>query len=320
MLYAHQCSPEGPETLIAKFTRGERKGEQYILTYELPASGCAENRHLALTFTCHDTGRIYTANYELDSGTLRPTGPNSGQVTVYNFFRSVSKNLKDQDISVFESFFHHDLVERDGLQSLVADENITFDFAETAENTMVPYCALGELAGSVIIRHQQYGELILQDTYCTNTDCNCQATQILVHREPEGANNPDSGFVAKVDISWAKGKPEGKVEKMGLGQNLPLPAELLDIINSPNMLDTFQARYQHIRQAKARYLKAKGFKNESAFRRHSATASKPPQARTVTQTLTDSLPRFSRPEGEKVGRNEPCPCGSQQKFKKCCGR
>lgn len=24
--------------------------------------------------------------------------------------------------------------------------------------------------------------------------------------------------------------------------------------------------------------------------------------------------------GRKVGRNEPCPCGSGRKFKKCCGR
>jgi len=24
-------------------------------------------------------------------------------------------------------------------------------------------------------------------------------------------------------------------------------------------------------------------------------------------------------EGEKVGRNDPCPCGSGKKYKKCCG-
>ena len=24
-------------------------------------------------------------------------------------------------------------------------------------------------------------------------------------------------------------------------------------------------------------------------------------------------------EGPKVGRNDPCPCGSGKKFKKCCG-
>jgi uncharacterized protein YecA (UPF0149 family) len=25
-------------------------------------------------------------------------------------------------------------------------------------------------------------------------------------------------------------------------------------------------------------------------------------------------------EGKKIGRNEPCPCGSGKKYKKCCGR
>jgi len=25
-------------------------------------------------------------------------------------------------------------------------------------------------------------------------------------------------------------------------------------------------------------------------------------------------------EGRKIGRNEPCPCGSGKKYKKCCGR
>ncbi len=27
-----------------------------------------------------------------------------------------------------------------------------------------------------------------------------------------------------------------------------------------------------------------------------------------------------RKDGPKVGRNDPCPCGSGKKFKKCCGR
>jgi len=24
--------------------------------------------------------------------------------------------------------------------------------------------------------------------------------------------------------------------------------------------------------------------------------------------------------GKKIGRNDPCPCGSGKKYKKCCGR
>ena len=30
--------------------------------------------------------------------------------------------------------------------------------------------------------------------------------------------------------------------------------------------------------------------------------------------------RFSSIRHGKIGRNEPCPCGSGRKFKKCCGR
>jgi preprotein translocase subunit SecA len=34
----------------------------------------------------------------------------------------------------------------------------------------------------------------------------------------------------------------------------------------------------------------------------------------------ESRPEPARREGPKVGRNEPCPCGSGKKYKKCCGR
>jgi len=33
-----------------------------------------------------------------------------------------------------------------------------------------------------------------------------------------------------------------------------------------------------------------------------------------------SQPATAVREGRKVGRNEPCPCGSGKKYKKCCGR
>ena len=31
-------------------------------------------------------------------------------------------------------------------------------------------------------------------------------------------------------------------------------------------------------------------------------------------------PKPATRQGQKVGRNEPCPCGSGKKFKKCCGK
>ena len=35
--------------------------------------------------------------------------------------------------------------------------------------------------------------------------------------------------------------------------------------------------------------------------------------------LEDNVLSFRR-EGPKVGRNDPCPCGSGKKYKHCCGR
>ena len=34
---------------------------------------------------------------------------------------------------------------------------------------------------------------------------------------------------------------------------------------------------------------------------------------------TDSVNKTIR-KGKKIGRNDPCPCGSGKKYKKCCGR
>jgi len=34
----------------------------------------------------------------------------------------------------------------------------------------------------------------------------------------------------------------------------------------------------------------------------------------------DHAPKSAIRHTPKVGRNDPCPCGSQKKFKKCCGK
>jgi len=38
-----------------------------------------------------------------------------------------------------------------------------------------------------------------------------------------------------------------------------------------------------------------------------------------TQPLQDIDPRVVTVPRKKVGRNDPCPCGSGKKYKKCCG-
>nr|WP_243273049.1 MULTISPECIES: SEC-C metal-binding domain-containing protein [Drancourtella] len=37
------------------------------------------------------------------------------------------------------------------------------------------------------------------------------------------------------------------------------------------------------------------------------------------EVLVDGWEPYRR-KGVKVGRNDPCPCGSGKKYKKCCGK
>jgi len=50
--------------------------------------------------------------------------------------------------------------------------------------------------------------------------------------------------------------------------------------------------------------------------------SEQPQASVTPPSLSEKNSSSSAPHvsGEKVGRNDPCPCGSGKKYKKCCGK
>ena len=44
---------------------------------------------------------------------------------------------------------------------------------------------------------------------------------------------------------------------------------------------------------------------------------KPEDVSDVDRLLNPSVPKIAE---KKVGRNDPCPCGSGKKYKKCCGK
>ena len=47
--------------------------------------------------------------------------------------------------------------------------------------------------------------------------------------------------------------------------------------------------------------------------------SAPPGAEAAMQAALNSKPTPVKRDEPKVGRNDPCPCGSGKKYKKCCG-
>ena len=38
------------------------------------------------------------------------------------------------------------------------------------------------------------------------------------------------------------------------------------------------------------------------------------------ENLDPERPAPAKRQGEKIGRNDPCPCGSGKKYKRCCGK
>jgi len=51
------------------------------------------------------------------------------------------------------------------------------------------------------------------------------------------------------------------------------------------------------------------------------TEAVPEEPKNVTENLYDDTPAPKKPRrtGPQIGRNDPCPCGSGQKYKRCCG-
>ena len=50
------------------------------------------------------------------------------------------------------------------------------------------------------------------------------------------------------------------------------------------------------------------------------TASNKTQKRVVTNDTKEALKQTPKKNSKKVGRNDPCPCGSGRKYKVCCGK
>ena len=52
---------------------------------------------------------------------------------------------------------------------------------------------------------------------------------------------------------------------------------------------------------------------------HVETPDKMERKRVATSISTDKKSNEPIVKGKKIGRNDPCPCGSGKKYKKCCG-
>lgn len=155
------------------------------------------------------------------------------------------------------------------------------------------------------------GTFVFRELYCNERDCACRRVLLQVwwaERELQ---------VATLNYSFEPAKPPFEDE----------PQLFLDPTNPQTELaDTVKELFEQALLADTVYV-ARLHRHYEQWKAVVDDPSHPDhrKVRSATHDDPDHRPAFPRPQvperrqGAKIGRNDPCPCGSGKKHKKCCG-
>ena len=138
---------------------------------------------------------------------------------------------------------------------------------------------------------------LIEDLYCSNPECDCRKVDFVVGqlRETSEGRALEDSFRA----SWSFSSRGPRVDEAS-GCSKSVARAILSAWrkDDPDLADTFRQRYEDV---------------QGIGRRSLAGA---PSLPAVDRATSRSRPASK----QKVGRNEPCPCRSGRKYKKCCGK
>lgn len=130
---------------------------------------------------------------------------------------------------------------------------------------------------------------VVDDHYCINPDCDCDNGVLLFYPKPAGADEqdlPEHEIYPAVHFDVKKGEATSvATEGSDSPSAMQLAAEFMK--QTPDCVELLRKRRATLRTL-------------------------------IKHNLPPKILPFKRQE--KVGRNDPCPCGSGKKYKKCCGR
>ncbi len=166
-------------------------------------------------------------------------------------------------------------------------------------------------------------DYLIEDYYCANPACNCRLVHAEFWERRELAGSPP-----KVDIAQqlvAAFTLEGQFKELSFCLGDEEAGEKLARAWREQMGDRFEVfrgRYEQMRAVGKRSLPAPAptpLPPEAARPvRYEPVGAPPVAARGASKDLRQASPGRS-PTGNRAGRNDPCPCGSGRKFKRCCG-
>ena len=153
----------------------------------------------------------------------------------------------------------------------------------------------GDLSGFSIIH--EGATYLIDDLYCSNPECDCQEVELVVGRLLE---TPDGKtFENSFKATWPFSSRSPRIDDAS-GCTKSVAKGILSAWrkSDPDLASALRRRYEEVKGIGRRSL--------------ACALSLPAGDRAASGFSPDSK--------QKVGRNEPCPCRSGRKYKKCCGK
>lgn len=188
-------------------------------------------------------------------------------------------------------------------------DELDADFpTDASEGGMVAYYEILPFARPVHFTAGGY-RWAFDDQYCLRPGCPCRHAVLQCSRiGPQSADaapqGPDLLFRYHYDTQRFEA-----IEMAGAGLS---PETLLDSMRQaqPDFDAFLSGRHAQLRRLYSRFLKRQG---TSPLRSRGSVAN-------ASLAAPGNLPYEPVRAAQKPGRNDPCPCGSGLKYKKCCGR
>lgn len=313
----------------------------FILKYSYCSNPDCPDNHLFLHFAeCNikfkpvKSGLAFCIHLDLDTG--KEINPPERPPALRKIAEEFARDQTDDMLNTFREKAKRDRAYNKRLNEYIIDTR------DIEEGNLIAFTDIVEEKGSIayggsacafIFSHGGY-DYYVDDLYCPQPDCKCNNVHLAFSEKR--TNTGGEIEIRPIFIGMTDFKGEKSIEKLydcSRSKAEALLAELFRLY--PSLLKQVKESYRTVRKIAARSVtKGKRSRAErgTALDNLPATRRREQQSAIVEEKKNDSqnsilgdlqksgMSSSAVMNVKKVGRNEPCPCGSGKKYKKCCGR